>query len=395
MSLDSASSNASLGLTDAGEIRTPDVPPQLCLTPTSQNEGQSTRCRSCFFQFQDLPGLRRHRCPFYHDAALITQLNPLVLRPPFEWADTSKILYRQLAEEDIIQLLRNQCWAVKGLYPFVWPGQYRLGRRGSPPLLEMLTAGSKSTVLLKKYLKVKKTVSLPKAILVIDESRGIKSLLRADDLKPPPQFVFDETQESFIIRDYLPDFRAISGPARTSDTSMSATGSPERSTSVSHSMVQDSNSGPQVSVSGQLVSDTLEQPASDTFAQVSDIETPLSPGISIVSGNPDSPETILPQNAQGSPMVMDDTLEDDGDFEPFEDEDDEIMFNINQSDDEDIDFNLQATVLSPQHNPADDTLPDTEDIFTPEFRAELPDWFQPGADGLGKRILQLSSSVYS
>ena len=393
MSLTSDSSNASQGLsqlTDAGEIETQDLAPQLCLTPTSQNASQSTVCRSCFFQFQDLPGLRRHRCPFYHDEALINQLNPLVLRPPLEWADTNKILFRQLAIEDIIQILRNQCWAVKGLYPFVWQGQYRLGRRGSPPVLEMLTAGSKSTVLLKKYLKVKKIVSLPKAILLVDEARGIKSLLRADDLKPPPQFVFDETQESYIIRDYLPDFTttsALTVSAPASDTSISATGSQGMTTSlsVSDSLVQDSNSGPQVSNSGPQVSDT--EPASDIFASVSDVETPLSPGL--VSENPDSPETILQQSTPGSPMVMDDTLEDDGDFQPFEDEDDEIMFNFNQqnSDDEDIDFNLQPTVLTPQHNPADDTLPDIDDIFTPEFRAELPDWFQPGADGLGKRIL--------
>ena len=98
------------------------------------------------------------------------------------------------------------------------------------------------------YLKVKKIVSLPKAILLVDEARGIKSLLRADDLKPPPQFVFDETQESYIIRDYLPDFTttsALTVSAPASDTSISATGSQGMPTSlsVSDSLVQDSNSG--------------------------------------------------------------------------------------------------------------------------------------------------------
>ena len=182
--------------------------PQLVLTPTSSavssissNSSSSsfnTTCPTCLIQFTQRRSLISHVCRFLPDETLIGTINPVILKNPVEWHQTSVIFGRNLADFEVLRICQLQKWHVKGWYPFVFPGQFRSGAHGIPPLLQLYTAGNESTKLLSKMLRVENVI-LPKYALLVDENIGLRALLTPDFLRPPHSFHVTETCDTFVV----------------------------------------------------------------------------------------------------------------------------------------------------------------------------------------------------
>ena len=117
------------------------------------------------------------------------------LCPPLDRANVPKIL-QHLAESDFVDLCISQNWCCQGVWPLVFVGPVRSGSS----LLSQYTAHQRSIDILKRYLLVRKSISIPRCILIEDSKNGIRSLLTGHLLQPPSD-VFDSisTADSYII----------------------------------------------------------------------------------------------------------------------------------------------------------------------------------------------------
>ena len=65
-------------------------------------------------------------------------------------------------------------------------------------MLTEYTCGEKSQDILKEYLKDKRTMTLPKNVIIRDESNGVNCLLRDSTLKPSG-FNFTSEDDNFLV----------------------------------------------------------------------------------------------------------------------------------------------------------------------------------------------------
>ena len=165
--------------------------------PQSQPQPAGNRhfCTSCLQTFQSSRYLEAHHCRLECREENITEILPLIpiiLKPPLNVGDTLKVL-DMLCRVDIVKMAILQNWSLKGFYPFVFY------RHQTAPLYLEYTAAVKSKDLLKLYLTVEKTLTLPKYVIIEDPENNVKSLLSPTQLKPPPDFNIEETDNSFIV----------------------------------------------------------------------------------------------------------------------------------------------------------------------------------------------------
>ena len=109
------------------------------------------------------------------------------MRRPANYNRQLEILSK-LTLPDQIEMCQLNNWAIPKLWPLVFPGQNR--QRGRIPLiLREMTAGKKSTDILRELLRCSSQVSLPKQIILIDDSANIQSVLQTGLLTPGNSFI--------------------------------------------------------------------------------------------------------------------------------------------------------------------------------------------------------------
>ena len=155
------------------------------------------RCDSCLKEFENLTSFRRHKnhCRHLLYSAMIADdgNSPVILRPPPNLEETRQLLESTLCPTDIVYLCQLQSWCLKGYYPLVFPG-----KGGGSPVLRDYSCGEKSSDILKEYLKDKRTMTLPKNIIIRDESNGVNCLLRDSTLRPIG-FNFTSDADTFLV----------------------------------------------------------------------------------------------------------------------------------------------------------------------------------------------------
>ena len=170
---------------------------QSLQSPDETVDFPKTFCSSCNVSFSDSAHYRKHLpCRFeVTDEKLAKNATVLKLSPPLDRANVPKIL-QHLAESDFVDLCISQNWCCKDVWPLVFVGPVRAGSS----LLSQYTANRRSIDILKRYLSVSKSISIPRCILIEDSKNGIRSLLTGHLLQPPSD-VFDSisTADSYII----------------------------------------------------------------------------------------------------------------------------------------------------------------------------------------------------
>ena len=159
--------------------------------PRASNDPNNRKCKYCLREFSCHAELNRHlrqnRCIFEFRPSDHNIANFCVLRRPPNYNQTAAIL-SQLTIKDKIRLCRLNSWAIPGLWPLVFPGNFR--QRGQTPLiLTEMTAAGESTNILRSLLRSEAQVQLPKQIILIDEASNIKSVLPTSVLTPGTAFV--------------------------------------------------------------------------------------------------------------------------------------------------------------------------------------------------------------
>ena len=156
-----------------------------------------TFCLSCNRQFPSSTAYKKHLPCRYEVTQEKVAKNPTALKlsPPLDRENIPRIL-QHLAESDFVDLCISQNWCCKDVWPLVFLGPERSAAR----ILDQYTANKKSFNILKRYLLVRKEITLPRCILIEDLDNGIKSLLTGQLLLPPSD-VFHTicTADSYIV----------------------------------------------------------------------------------------------------------------------------------------------------------------------------------------------------
>ena len=171
----------------------PSVPASPSSTPP--------KCRYCLQTFATQYSLNRHlnseRCIFEYNARRHSVNNYCVLTRPPNYQQTIQIL-QQLALSERVRIAQLNNWAIPGLWPLVFPGQYR--QRGQmPPILEEMTAGRQSAAILADLLRESPSVTLPTQVILMDSSQNIQSVLSTGILTPGVSFRTQISGENMTV----------------------------------------------------------------------------------------------------------------------------------------------------------------------------------------------------
>ena len=178
--------------------RGPTAPRAASASPLARNIQQRSpqtpankTCRYCLHEFSTVPELNRHiqhgRCRFQYDPATHNLNEYCVLRRPANYNRQLAILSK-LTLPDQIEMCQLNNWAIPKLWPLVFPGQHR--QRGRIPLiLREMTAGNRSTDILRELLRCSPQVCLPKQIILMDDSADIQSVLQTGIITPGNTFI--------------------------------------------------------------------------------------------------------------------------------------------------------------------------------------------------------------
>ena len=191
--------------------------PHLTLTPNQQfssmesvgefessaevlNLDYSLQCSFCLVSFRNKKSQYYHKCNFRPDPHYFERhsIIPAILTRPKNWEQTVKIL-SQLCKEDVVELCRLQNWCLPGIYPLVFPHQFRSGRLGYIPVLDMMTASKASSGLLKCMVEMHGKFKIPKHIILRDEESKKTAYLAPNVLAPTSEFLFTEQLDGFIV----------------------------------------------------------------------------------------------------------------------------------------------------------------------------------------------------
>ena len=171
----------------------------------SESENNNNECRSCLFNFRNKLELKRHHCNFNYNPNYCRQnfITPVFLSPPLEVEETRNLL-SQLCVEDQVRLCELQGWCLPSIYPLCFSYRQRSGRQGAIPLLSSFTASSESLDILRKLVKIRGEVILPKNIVIKDKERGISAFISIEILTPPSKvFNVAETASHFVVSKHI------------------------------------------------------------------------------------------------------------------------------------------------------------------------------------------------
>ena len=170
-------------------------------TPNSAEDLDCTllQCSFCRVGFRNKRSHYSHNCNFRPDIQFLERhsIVPVTLTRPKNWEQTSRIL-SQLCREDVVELCRLQNWCLPGIYPFTFPHQFRSGRLGHIPVLDM-TASRESSGLLKSMVAMHGQFKIPKHIILKDEESKQSAYLSPNILAPTSEFNFSEQLDCFIV----------------------------------------------------------------------------------------------------------------------------------------------------------------------------------------------------
>ena len=110
-----------------------------------------------------------------------------ILKPPNEISTVVKIL-NNLSRSDCVDLARSQQWSIASLWPFVFP----IKEINKCRMIKEYTANSNSKQLLKKYLSINQSITLPRKVIIEDTEKNTYSQLK-DGILCPPRREFDVT----------------------------------------------------------------------------------------------------------------------------------------------------------------------------------------------------------
>ena len=106
------------------------------------------------------------------------------------------------SKEDVVALCQLLNWSLPSYYPLVFPNQHRSGRLGCVPVLKEMTASTSSISLLKRLLKSREHVIVPKLVLLKDEETNQISQIPTEMLRPNSEFCIEDSGESYILKKY-------------------------------------------------------------------------------------------------------------------------------------------------------------------------------------------------
>ena len=166
-------------------------------------ESDTKLCQFCYYEFKDARWLKRHCCIFKPDKSVLQEscINPVVLTRPLKWKETFNII-NQLCIEDQVKLCQINLWAIPSVYPLTFPGNYRTGHHGNPPVLVEMSAWINrrhSLEILRKLVDLHGTVELPRYLLLVNSSTGVTSYFPPSMLTPPPDEFTVEIADHHII----------------------------------------------------------------------------------------------------------------------------------------------------------------------------------------------------
>ena len=166
------------------------------VSPNQQHSPGELRCRYCLLTFTNRYYLNRHslHCQFTFDPSVNNRSDYCVLTRPPNHEQTAQIL-QQLTLSNKINICKLNRWAIPNIWPLVFPRNLR----PIPPILNEMTAFRESTHILRGLLQSEQEVTLPGKVLLIDEARGIQSVLPSRYLTPGTAFVSRSTAEEIIV----------------------------------------------------------------------------------------------------------------------------------------------------------------------------------------------------
>ena len=127
-----------------------------------------------------------------------SNITPTILRIPKQ-RHISKEILTHLRLGPRTRLCQLQEWAVQGVYPFCFLGQYR-SPRGSPPVLAEYTTYPDTQNKLAEFLRESSgDVRLPKHIIILDTEQGREVYLGPDMTRPPASFSYTETADYYVL----------------------------------------------------------------------------------------------------------------------------------------------------------------------------------------------------
>ena len=136
-----------------------------------------------------------------------SNIHPTILRPPKHREFAHECL-KDLSLYQRTHLAWLQDWAVPGVFPFCFLGQYRSSPQGSPPALKHYTCHRQPATAnnLRRYLEdaLVGEKLLPKHIVIIDDERQTSLYLGPDLLRPPASLLVRETATHFVVEGRTP-----------------------------------------------------------------------------------------------------------------------------------------------------------------------------------------------
>ena len=193
--------------TSATPSTAPPPPHQTTAPPAATAPGRA--CPHCGASTTSGRGHQAQTCSFRVDWDWMQRSNihPTILRPPKHREFTHDCL-KDLSLYQRTHLAWLQDWAVPGVFPFCFLGQYRSSTQGSPPALKHYTCHRQPATAnnLRRYLEdaLVGEKLLPKHIVIIDEERQTSLYLGPDLLRPPASLLVRETATHFVVEGRTP-----------------------------------------------------------------------------------------------------------------------------------------------------------------------------------------------
>ena len=201
-----SSFSSSASLSNLSAIQSPN-PMSVSPSPQSRDSRSSDQvstavptlnCSGCLRSFTNQRTFDNHQpCRLQFSDENVSEILPILpvtLKPPLNKEETQKVL-EMLSPVDRVRLAQLQNWCLEGVYPFVFYGH------APAPIYKHYTAGLKSRKLLKLYLEVNQSITVPKYLIIEDIENNVKSLLSPTQLYPSPSaFIVEETDQTFTIR---------------------------------------------------------------------------------------------------------------------------------------------------------------------------------------------------
>ena len=199
-----AATGSPVTTTSATSSTAPPPPPPHQTTAPPAATAPSRACPHCGASTASGRGHQAQTCSFRVDWDWMQRSNivPTVLRPP-KHREFAHDCLNNLSLYQRTHLAWLQDWAVPGVFPFCFLGQFRSSNQGSPPALKHYTCHRQpaNTNNLRRYLEdaLVGEKLLPKHVVIIDEERQTSLYLGPELLRPPASLLVRETATHFVV----------------------------------------------------------------------------------------------------------------------------------------------------------------------------------------------------